>query len=329
MLYHDSIYGPAEISEPVLADLLHSAAMQRLKGVLQHGVTALIGVTAATTRFDHSVGAMLLARRLGAPLKEQIAALLHDVSHTAFSHVIDFVFDSHENQSYHEEKKQDYVAASDLPAKLAHHGYDWRDFMDDDAFPLLEQPSPALCADRLDYFLRGCIPLGLATPQGVKTALDKLVVDDGRIAVSDLAVARWLAYTYIASDRTSWANLREVGLYELTARAIKAALRLGIMSEADVWRTDDALWEKLHQTDDHGLQTLLRQISADTRCIRDECAPTFRVRTKLRTIDPPVLANGEVLPLSAIDDSFARYREQYLEGSHDLLPIKIIPLNGE
>jgi HD superfamily phosphohydrolase len=34
---------------------------------------------------------MLLVRRLGASLEEQIAALLHDVSHTAFSHVIDSV----------------------------------------------------------------------------------------------------------------------------------------------------------------------------------------------------------------------------------------------
>jgi len=58
----------------------------------------LIGVTNPTTRFDHSVGVMLLIRKLGAGsspasalLKEQVAALLHDVSHTAFSHVIDYV----------------------------------------------------------------------------------------------------------------------------------------------------------------------------------------------------------------------------------------------
>ncbi len=326
MLYHDSIYGLAEISEPVLADLLRSTAMQRLAGVLQHGVTALIGITATTTRLDHSIGTMLLARRLGASLKEQIAALLHDVSHTAFSHVIDFVFDGCENQSYHEGKKHDYIAASDLPARLAHYGYDWCEFLDDNEFPLLEQPSPALCADRLDYFLRGCIPLGLATPQGIKSTLDHLVIHNGSIAVSDLTVARWLAYAYINSDQTSWANLREVGLYELTARAIKTALRLGTLSETDVWLTDESLWAKLHQTNDRDLRILLRKISADTQCVRDECSPTFHVRTKLRTIDPPVLTNGEILPLSAIDEPFARYRDDYLRNNHHPLPIRVISL---
>jgi len=61
---------------------------------------------------------MLLVRRLGASLDEQIAALLHDVSHTAFSHVIDFVFNDHNGQSYHEEKKEEFVASTDIPTIL-------------------------------------------------------------------------------------------------------------------------------------------------------------------------------------------------------------------
>ncbi len=36
---------------------------------------------------------MMLVNRLGGSLEEQIAALLHDVSHTAFSHVIDYVLE--------------------------------------------------------------------------------------------------------------------------------------------------------------------------------------------------------------------------------------------
>lgn len=40
---------------------------------------------------------MLLNRQLDASMEEQIVALLHDVSHTAFSHVIDYVFDDHDN----------------------------------------------------------------------------------------------------------------------------------------------------------------------------------------------------------------------------------------
>jgi HD superfamily phosphohydrolase len=80
--------------------------VQRLHGVLQHGITGLIGLTQPITRYEHSVGAMLLVRQLGGSLREQIAALLHDVSHTAFSHVIDYVLNDHDGQSYHDEMKE-------------------------------------------------------------------------------------------------------------------------------------------------------------------------------------------------------------------------------
>ena len=194
MQYHDRLYGAAEIGDPVLIDLMQTAAMERLRGVLQHGITAVIGITRPTTRFEHSVGVMLLARRLGAPLKEQVAALLHDVSHTAFSHVIDYVFGGHDSQSYHEAMKESYMGGTDLPPTLARHGYDWRDFLGEEDYPLLEQPSPALCADRLDYFLRDSRDLGLSTDDEIENALQHLIVHAGRMAVDDLPVARWMGY---------------------------------------------------------------------------------------------------------------------------------------
>ena len=201
MNYFDAIYGAVEINEPFLIDLMATQALQRLRGVLQHGITALIGITEPVTRFDHSVGVMLLVRRLGGALDEQIAALLHDVSHTAFSHVIDYVVDGHDSQSYHEEWKESHLSSSDVPDVLARHGYDWRDFLHEENYALLEQPVPRLCADRLDYFLRDSRDLGLSTLDQIRHALDHLVVHDERIGVDAVDVARWLAYTLIAADK--------------------------------------------------------------------------------------------------------------------------------
>ena len=56
MLYHDPVYGAAHIQEPVLLDLLQTAALHRLGGVLQHSIIGLIGVTRPTTRLEHSLG---------------------------------------------------------------------------------------------------------------------------------------------------------------------------------------------------------------------------------------------------------------------------------
>ncbi|MDY0036600.1 MAG: HD domain-containing protein [Zoogloea oleivorans] len=324
MQYDDELYGKVEIAEPVLRDLIASEAVQRTKGISQHGITALIGITPPFSRFDHSVGAMLLVRRLGATVEEQIAALLHDISHTAFSHVIDFVFDDQNGQSYHEEKKEEVVANSDIPEILHRHGMDWRAFMDEDDFSLLEQPSPTLCADRLDYFLRDLEFLKLATRAEIRAAVESLKVVEGRIAVNDIGAARWLAYTFIEADRASWSNFREVGLYQVTAEAIKAADRAGLIGAADLWGSDEALWRKLRSADHPEVTRWVELITPGTRFTWSEERPVFRVETKVRSIDPPVAYGSSVTPLSVLDSAFARYRNEYLADKQGRWPMGVV-----
>jgi len=324
MKYEDVVYGSVPITESILLQLIQSAAMQRLKGVLQHGISGLIGITQPISRFEHSLGAMLLVRRLGATLEEQIAAMLHDVSHTAFSHVIDYVYDGHDSQSYHDEKKAEYVAQTDIPAVLAEHSYDWHDFLHEENFPLLEQPAPRLCADRLDYFLRDSQGLGLAATADIRFALDHLVVADGRIATDNLQAAQWLGYTYMMADDASWSNFREVGVYELMAQALKIALEIGLISEADFWRTDQPVWDILQAHPDPQLQEVLRLVSPHTQFVWDEMNPTFYVSTKIRSIDPDVMVQGECRPLSSLDPDFARYRADYHERKEGKWPMRVV-----
>jgi HD superfamily phosphohydrolase len=325
MLFTDAVYGAVEIDEPVLVALISSQAMQRLKGVLQHGISGLIGITSPTTRFDHSVGAMVLVQRLGASLEEQIAALLHDVSHTAFSHVIDYVFDGHDDQSYHDREKERYLAETDVPRVLGQFGYDWHTVLHEEDFSLLEQPSPRLCADRVDYFLRDAQDLGVATADEVAWALSHLVVSEGRMAVDDVAAASWLAHTFIKADDTSWSNFREVGIYELTAQAIKRGLTIGAITEADIWGTDAAAWHKLQQHPDPTLQGLLHLVNKETQFTWDEINPTFVLSTKIRTIDPDVLGeDGCLRPLSHLDPTFAQHRADYLARKQGKWPMKVL-----
>ncbi|MBI3525716.1 MAG: HD domain-containing protein [Betaproteobacteria bacterium] len=324
MRYDDAIYGTVEITEPLLLELMASDAVQRLRGVSQHGISALLGITSGFSRFDHSVGTMLLVRNLGASLEEQAAALLHDVSHTAFSHVIDFVFDDHSGQSYHEEKKEDVLAGSDIPAILARYDMDWRVFLDDGQFQLLEQASPALCADRLDYFFRDLEFLNLAHDGEIQAAVKSLVVKAGKIVVDNPETARWIAYTYIEADHASWSNFREVGLYQLTAEAIKAANKFGFIEEADLWGSDKNLWEKLSAADHPDIQSLIHLITPGTRFTWDAERPAFSVSTKVRSIDPPVVNGHGVTPLSGLDPVFGRYREAYMAGKQGCWPMGIV-----
>lgn len=324
MDYDDPIYGRCTIAEPVILALLDSKAVQRLHGVLQHGITAVLGHTKPITRHEHSCGTMLLVRRLGGTVKEQVAALLHDVSHTAFSHVIDHVFDAHGPHSYHEQKKEAWLARSDVPGILHAHGLHWTDFLQDEPFPLLEQPSPRLCADRLDYFLRDATALGTLTESDIRQVLQHLLVREGRLAVNDLEVARLLGYRYLAMDETFWSNPQELLLYELTAQAIKTALARGVLTEADLWTVDALLWENLRSTDDAEVKQQVALVSSRPRFIADEAAPTIRIPPKVRTIDPDIAIGNGLQRLSELDSEFRRYREDYIRRKAGGLALRLL-----
>jgi len=328
MFYTDPVYGINKIDEPVLLELIESNGVQRLHGIMQHGVSALVGVTRKTSRFEHSMGVMLLVRKFGASLEEQIAALLHDVSHTAFSHVIDYVFGEYQTQGYHEEHKHIHISRTDIPEVLKKNGYNWIDFVDEEKFTLLEQDIPHLCADRLDYFLRDARDLGLASDDEISDVLAKLTVFQRKIVINDFDVAKWLGYTFIKADQASWANFREVGLYELAARAIRRGLEIGVLTEDDIWGVDLPAWEKLGASTDPELQHHFKRVNPKTQFVWDDENPEFRISTKLRSIDPDVLLSNRVIPLSSLDLDFAHYRSEYISKNSGKWPMRVV-INAE
>jgi HD superfamily phosphohydrolase len=324
MFFNDQIYGRVEIAEPVLCDLVRSDGVQRLHLILQHGISALIDMTPPVTRFEHSVGTMIICRKLGSTVEEQIAALLHDVSHTAFSHVMDHVFDSAESQSYHDLVKEEYVSGTDIPAILEKHGYAWQAFLNEEAFAVLEQPSPRICADRVDYTLRDGFAFEFIDLDGVQTVLDGLILHEERLMFNNLASANQLARVMIQCDDHSWANFNEVGLYEMTGRTIKRAFDVGAIAQADVWGTDAAVWQKIAAFDDIELARLKETVHKDIQFEWDPSNPDFVLTTKIRTIDPDVVLDGAVKRLSEWDPAYKQHRADYLVRKQGPWPMRLI-----
>lgn len=125
MKIYDPIYGEFEL-ESVLVELIHSKLVQRLRNIHQAGGCYLVKKKWNVTLFENSIGVMLLIRYLRGSLNEQIAGLLHDVSHTAFSHVIDYVLDN-DNEDYHEQIVRQSIFTSkyqiDIETILNHSRY--------------------------------------------------------------------------------------------------------------------------------------------------------------------------------------------------------------
>ena len=121
MRWQDRVYGEVVIEDPAILDLVGCDTFQRLRGIHQAGPSALPFPFKDVTRFEHSLGVFVLLRKLGAPPREQVAGLLHDISHTAFSHAVDFVVTSHE-QDHHERLKPLMLGRDDVAGALAPPG---------------------------------------------------------------------------------------------------------------------------------------------------------------------------------------------------------------
>lgn len=312
---HDRVYGEVCFAEPLLVDLLRSDAVQRLQHIYQGGISAFIKPERCTTRWDHSVGVATLLRLLGADVLEQAAGLIHDVAHTAFSHVVDFVFPNHEHD-YHESHREQMILGTDLPGLLARHNVDWRWLVEAGNFPLLEQPLPLLCADRLDYFLRdGLLDFAAFTAEEVSWLLSHLHVHDQQIVVDDVDAARWLGERFIELDDRCWCSVQEVGWYALMAEALRAALEHGIIVREDFRGTDAALLERLSGAGDPEVDRWLALLWRGVDFVRvDEAeAADLIALPKVRAVDPPVLIDGRAVPLSQLDAAFAAMRRAYIE----------------
>src|SRR3989339_1947776 len=135
MKIQDRIYGQVNIEELILLELMASEPLQRLKGIKQ----SLSNQT--VSRYEHSLGVMILLKILKAPLEEQIAGLLHDVPHTAFSHVIDFVFENKDHE-FHEKFHEDIIKNSEIPDILKKYNFDLSRILNEKNFPILERKLP-------------------------------------------------------------------------------------------------------------------------------------------------------------------------------------------
>src|SRR3990167_9279098 len=142
MIIQDRVYGEYSIEEPVLLALIESPAVQRIKNINQYGIPDKYFYVYNFSRYEHCIGVMILLGKLGATLEEQIAGLLHDVSHMAFSHTFDWVIGTNIQEEYADSQHRNYLLKVGMDKILHKYVYNFDRIADPHQFTLLEQDAP-------------------------------------------------------------------------------------------------------------------------------------------------------------------------------------------
>jgi uncharacterized protein len=231
--YRDPLHNMISLNEDsaedrLIVDLIDSAEFQRLRRIKQLGLAMFTYQGAEHSRFTHSLGVMhLMTRALNllavhhsisdeARLVGRAGALLHDLGHGPFSHVIEKVFHFH-----HEDWSRSIVLDSStevnqilrrfdssLPEKLAalyQHQYK-------PAF-VAQLVSSQLDCDRMDYLLRDSLMTGakygiydlewVLHALKIDEASDRVYVEaKGLYAVEEYLQARYYMFRQVYFHRT-------------------------------------------------------------------------------------------------------------------------------
>jgi len=197
-------------------------------------------------------------------LDEQIAALLHDMTHTAFSHVIDLVYRKElAGKSLHEQNVLEFVKLTDIPGIL---GRGWEKYFKEENWKLMEQPSPRLCADRGDYSPRDGVAFGETTPTFTRRYYASITNFNGLMAISSIDVARELCKLCIRTNFNQYNNPKGIGLYYSSAAALRRAVDIQYMSLKDFkTKPCQEVWDRLIKSQDKIIKEKLRMVFEDAK----------------------------------------------------------------
>jgi uncharacterized protein len=304
MEINDKVFGNQTIEEEVLIELIKSKPVQRLKGIQQAGVVYKVLPYKEISRYEHSVGTMLLIRKLGGSLEEQIAGLLHDVPHTAFSHAIDFVF-RNDKHDYHEKFHEKIIKESEIPLILKKYDFDVERIIDEKNFLLLERNSPDLCADRVDYSLREFVARDGMNDR-IKGYIDSLTVKDNEIVFDSGEKAKDFSvdFLYVVQD---WGSPLQLVIVELIAEAVKIGLDEGILTDKDLFDTDENVLNKLEKSGNDTIKKKLDLLNPKLEAVEDIENHDYCSKEKARFVDPHfIVGNG----LKRVSEEFPEFKKE-------------------
>jgi uncharacterized protein len=311
MIITDKVYGKQKVDNSLIVELLGSPELERLKGVGQYGTWYLLDKKFDTNRFEHSFGVYVLLKKFGADLNEQVAGLLHDVNHTAFSHVVDYVLGDPSTQEFGDSKHKNIILSSSIPKILEKHGIDVHKVSDHHSFGLLDNDLPDLCCDRLDYCLRDSVCCGFIDMKGVADILNNLYVYEGEIICSNKESAHRLASLFLKMSKFLWSNELQAGSYLLLAEALKVAVKEGIVSVDDFYTTDNVLFDKLMGSGNSEIVGFINSIKKDVIVPGTKDDHDIFSRSKARYVDPKFVNGGSVKRLSDVDMVFKREVDEF------------------
>jgi len=299
----DRIYPDFDIDDPLIEEVVASRPFQRLRHVNQYGgVDLVFPGRYQVTRYEHSLGVWRVLRELGAERDVQVAGLLHDIGHTAFSHMVDMALAS-SGEDYHEKNTHLIPGLEKVYELLREAGVE---LLDADACPEIKRSLPDVGADRVDYAVRDFVGATNSSRSLGKEVLANIAFSGRDIVFTDARVARDYA---LAGLEAMWLCIYEPSVacvYQALTEIIRTGFAQKWIAEENLFGDDAALFEIIKTNREKLPEVHFKLFTTPFQVEEvDEANYDFKhVKLKVRYFDPAVRVGGEIKRLSAMDPVF-------------------------
>ena len=273
------------------------------------------------SRYDHSIGVALIVWHFTHNRKQAIAGLLHDVASPVFAHVVDFMHGDYLTQESTEVGTEMLIAGSaELQAVLRKCEFTTDDVCDYHIYPIADNDSPLLSADRLEYTIGNSINYKICTIEDAKCFYNDLIIGTNEYGIEELMfkntlIAETFAKAALACSKIYISDEDRYAM-QLLSEILRYAIEHQIIREDDLYSTEpEVIGKFLYDERTASLWTSFcayRQITSapqpnDTGCWR-------KIAAKKRFIDPMVQGEGRISELSS---EFAYSLNAFRKNSHD------------
>ncbi|MFA5075080.1 MAG: hypothetical protein WC436_03155 [Candidatus Babeliales bacterium] len=324
-----TIYGDCSIKtntqDNVLLEIINSNIFQRLKYIHQYGITHFVRPDAVYirphndyTRYEHSICAMVIARLFGLPLEEQIATLIHDIKHTAFSHVGDILFKVEgTNLSYHDFNLEKFLVKHGIAAILERYYISINDILPEIiGYRSLKKPTPMLCTDRIEYTIHGAYIAGLLNKEDIFQIISNLKYDHNQeiwyFENQEIAL-KFATASMDITEQNSGAAWNTI-IYQIMSNILQKAIVSEIIFRKSIKYKlfDNEIWNILNNCKDEYIERSMfllknhQNLYTEITTFNKDTTIISNIKTVCRCVDPLILDNsGELKKLSELDQEFA------------------------
>lgn len=308
MIYDDVIYGRVEIDEPIVLEIMNSPEMRRLKWVDQAWYFEPYFPWSSHFRFEHSVWVYLLLKKFWAALEEQIAWLIHDISHWVFSHCLDYIFDewNQKEQNHQDNIFEDFLRNTTIPNILEKYWLNLNYILDDSRHPLKENNLPDICADRIDYSLRDAFHYDNISIEKINNILNHLKVIDNIWMFDNLEIAKEYSNLFLRMNEIYRSGMESAIMFQTVWDLFKYAWKVWYVQRDDFYTTDQKILEKMKQylDKDEKLSFYRQRMNNIIKCKNNPDDFDAHIFLKSRFVDPFWDNNWKLLRLSDVDNQW-------------------------